>query len=154
MCLHSREVHDIFCPAVSTQVSHTISQVHVPHRTDITSEQQSQIMKTQGKQLSPADAKADTQGLPSLFCGCRCSSTAHRRILPLKPDTVRMWMRIRVWEFMLEIQREFCVRLWFKSETGCCAIFRGTVTFLLSSGHPWRSLVTHMWQKCWPPRSI
>lgn len=72
----------------------------------------------------------------------------------LKPDTVRMWVCICVWEFMLEIQRELCVQLWFKSETGCCAIFRGTVTFLLSSGHPWRSLVTHMWQKCWPPRSI
>lgn len=38
-------------------------------------------MTTQGKQISPADTKADTQGLPSVFCGC-CCSTVHLRILP------------------------------------------------------------------------
>lgn len=49
-------------------------------------------MTTQGKQLRPADAKADTQGLPSqLHCCCCCSrrSTAHFRNVTTTSDTMQ-----------------------------------------------------------------
>lgn len=138
-CLHSCEMYGILCRTVSTQVSHTILWVHV-HRADIT------------RKAKQWQDKADIAGLltprvtPKVLHHCCAAALRYSKECDTK--AWQMCGRVSLWyRRIAERKWKMCMSLWLWSETVSCAIFRGSVTFWHSHGHPRWSLVVQMWCK-------
>ena len=100
-------------------------------------------MTTQGKQFQPADAKADAQGLLSPFMLLLLLNTS-KNLYQTKTDNVQIYS---IYAFCLGVYLisvkigEMCVKDCRLKARLSFAVSRGSVTFLLSSGHPWQSSV-------------
>lgn len=125
------------CCAVSTQVSRTISRGSCSRR------KAKQWQHKANKSRLPTP-RVTPKALPCCSAAATAAAALHWNITQ-KPDTVQVRARASVQLNICDTGKALRMR------EICCAIFKDSVTFLLSSGHPRRPAGTLVWQNRWPP---